>query len=255
MQNPYQTLGIPQGATLDEAKKAYRRLARKYHPDVSKEPDAEEKFKEVQAAYDAIKNPQKQQHHRHYHNPSAGFGGGDPFEDILRQWGFDINGGGVHVRQVRTVQLNISLEEAYRGVTREVNGAKVQLPAGVRTGTRFTLSQELRMVVNVTGHPRFQRNNDDLMLRAQISMSQAVLGCELEIRHLDGKTYSAKIPGGIQNGQTIRLTGKGMPNPQWPERSGDLFVQVTVIVPKPDELTDEQRQALKTINYQERANA
>ncbi len=73
----YEVLGLEKGASSDEVKKAYRKLARKYHPDVNKQPDAEEKFKEVQAAYETLADPQKKaQYDRFGHaDPNQGFGG------------------------------------------------------------------------------------------------------------------------------------------------------------------------------------
>lgn len=254
--NPYQVLGIAPTASVEEAKQAYRRLARKYHPDVSTEPNAEERFKEVQAAWEAIKNPRPSSNQAHQ---SWGGFGGHPFEEVFRNFGFGFGGGpdGAQVRTVRTLQLNITLEEAYRGTTRDVNGARINLPPGVRSNSRFSLNNdELRLLVVVNNHPRFQRTNDDLMLRAHITMTQAILGCELRVRHLDSRVLQARVPAGIQNGQTIRLSGQGMPNPQWAERRGDLFVQVFVDTPTSDNLTEEQKTILReTFNHQETADA
>ena len=79
----YDVLGLKKGASEDEIRKAYRSLAKKYHPDVSSEPDAESKFKEVQEAYDTLSDSEKRQmydQYGHQGNPFEGFSGGGGFE-------------------------------------------------------------------------------------------------------------------------------------------------------------------------------
>lgn len=240
VRNPHSVLGISPNATPEEAKKAYRRLARKYHPDVSKEPNAEEKFKEVQAAYDAIKNPQKHQEQVDFSD--FGMGG---FDDFLRAH----FGMGQQQRR-RVAHTQISLEECFRGTTRIADGIQINIPAGVRSGTQLLLDNSIVIIVNVSPHHTFQRNNDDLLVGVELSMPQAIFGCEVHIKHLSGSTIHAKIPAGVQAGQVIRLSGKGLPNPQIPNRRGDLFLQMQVRTPDKNTLTDDQKSSIMSIGYQ-----
>lgn len=253
MIDPYQTLGIPRTATPDEAKQAYRRMARKYHPDVSKEPNAEERFKEIQAAWESIKNPRAQ-----WQSTSSRPGGEwtqQDFEEIFRGFGGAWNHSpGARVEKV--VSISITLENAFIGGTHNISGLRVQLPPGVRTGTRVRLDSELSVSVTVLPHRRFQRNNDDLLLTTHVGIADAVLGCEVQVKTISGSVLQIKIPGGIQNGQTVRLRGQGMPNPANTSHRGDLFLQVFVDTPDPSNLTEQQRQFLETnFNYQRTRDA
>lgn len=240
MKSPHQVLGIPPTATQDEAKQAYRRLAKRYHPDVSTEPDAEARFKEISAAYEAIKNPQPQ---AEVHRPTPG-----SFEDFLR--GFAGAGTVMH-----NATVHLSLNEAYTGTVRTVSwpnhpGTEIHIPPGVRSGTQFAVDRTHMVTVRVQPHPQFARNDDDLLINITVSLPQAVLGCEAEITHLDQRRYRVKIPAGIQPGQTVRMKGLGMQNPQFSSRRGDLFVRAQVQIPAASQLTDQQKQSIIQLGYQ-----
>jgi curved DNA-binding protein len=155
----YQTLGVARGATDEEIKKAYRKLARKYHPDVSKEKNAEEKFKEVQEAYEVLKDPEKRAAYDQMGTYQPGqdfrpppgweqqFGGG--FEDLggidlsdlfAGLGGFGRRGGAREFRmpgQDYEVQVHVSLEDLLRGIELEVPLAGTEMtPEGPRRITR-----------------------------------------------------------------------------------------------------------------------
>ena len=198
----YKTLGLARDASQDEIKRAYRRLAHKYHPDVSKETDAEDRFKEVAEAYEVLKDPEKRAAYdrfgsdwragQEFHPPpdwDAGFefrgGGGGPdlggfsdfFESLFGQGGLGGMGGmggmhrGFHSRsQDHHARVLIDLEDAYRGATR-------------------TITLE-RPEVNAQGQ---------LVQRPH--------------------TLNVKIPRGVTAGQRIRLAGQGM-------EGGDLYLEV-----------------------------
>src|SRR5512137_2350607 len=107
----YEILGLPKNASAEDIKSAFRKLARQYHPDVSKEPDAEERFKEINEAYGVLSDPQKRARYDQFGRAGLGEMGGMPdyatmdfgeiFEEILGGFGFGY-GGGAHVRAVRT---------------------------------------------------------------------------------------------------------------------------------------------------------
>lgn len=173
----YETLGVKRDAEEGDIKRAYRRLARKYHPDVSREPGAEEKFKEVGEAYEVLKDPQKRQAYdqlganwragqdfqpppgwQDMHIFNSGFSGRTSFS----RSGFDtagfsdffesLFGGGFAPGQARQAKgadqhasLSITLEETFSGATRSVRlssgrSLEVKIPPGVTSGQRIRLA-------------------------------------------------------------------------------------------------------------------
>ncbi len=196
-QDYYQILGVSRDASAAEIKKSYRKLARKYHPDVSKDAAAEDKFKEVNEAYDVLKDAEKRTaydrfgsdwKHGHEFNPggyAGGFSGGD-FSDFFES----IFGGGYQqqgspFRQPRQkgpdhhLKLDISLEEAYEG------GAKtIQFSQKAATGGRPGMPEMKKLKIN--------------------------------------------IPRGVSNGQKIRLGKQGGPAPDGGE-AGDLYLEMNIL--------------------------
>jgi DnaJ-class molecular chaperone len=148
------------------------------------------------------------------------------------------------------VEVDVSLEEAFRGSTRLVQvGDKrleVKVPAGVETGSKIRLSGkagssggDLYLIARVRPHPAFTRNGADLTREVPITLAEALLGGEVEVDTLDGRVL-LKVPEGTQTGQTIRLTGKGMPRLKGAGR-GDLYAKIKVVLP--GKLEGKQRQA------------
>jgi curved DNA-binding protein len=211
-QDYYQILGVSRDASAEDIKKAYRRLARKYHPDVSKEAGAEERFKEVAEAYEVLRDPEKRAAYDQLGNnwragqefrPPPGWQGGskgpggspfgtgfggrefsDFFESLFSNLGGGVGPGFGGARgfqspgQSQTVALEISLEEAYHGGNRSL---QLQLPerdASGRTSVRT-------------------------------------------------RTLNVKIPAGVTTGQKIRLAGQGGPGVGGGP-SGDLYLEVTI---------------------------
>ena len=125
----YEVLGLQKGASAEEIKRAYRQLAKKYHPDVNKEPGAEEKFKEINEAYDTLSDEQKKARYDQFghEDPTQGFGGGGfgGFDDILNSFfgGGSRRGGDSNTpRQGADVekQMNITFEEAVYGCKKRI---------------------------------------------------------------------------------------------------------------------------------------
>ncbi len=203
----YKIMGVKQDASQDEIKRAYRKLARKYHPDVSKESDAEERFKEVGEAYEVLKDPEKRiaydqlgsnwQAGQDFHPPpdwDAGFefsGGGytggdasaysDFFSSLFGQ-GFESAQGshrqtGFHARgEDHHAKVIIDLEDAYHGTTRSIT---LRTPESDQHG-RVTTKQ---------------------------------------------RTLNVKIPKGVKQGQRIRLSGQGSPG-MGKGKTGDLYLEI-----------------------------
>jgi curved DNA-binding protein len=301
----YQVLGVARGADEKAIKQAYRKLARKYHPDVnSGDAVAEEKFKEISEAYEVLGDPEKRakydrfgQAWKQYERAGQadGFdwsqwsGGGGPggagpgqartvrdvseifgeggfsdfFETLFGGAGGAVRGGpGGGARRVsmpargRDIEqrVSISLEEAFHGAKRLVSKdgrrLEVSIPAGVKSGSRVRMrgegmpgsqgqpSGDLFLVVDVQPDPRFERQGSELQAKLQIPLTTAVLGGEARVETLEG-AVSLSIPPGSQEGQRLRLRGKGMPGLGAAAARGDLLVSLEIQLPS--ELTDEAR--------------
>lgn len=270
----YEVLGVSRSATQAEIKKAYRRLARKYHPDVSKEPDAEAKFKQIGEAYDVLKDTEKRAAYDQLGsnwNTGGGFessgwgsasaaGGGsfaDFFESIFNDGNFrrgGFGGGGHHGSrrgQDEEANIHISLRQAYHGdeVTLRLRGGKalkVKVPKGVKDGQKIRLARQggpgmgggangdLLIKININEDPHYRLDGKDIELTLPIAPWEAVLGAKVTVPTLDGKVQ-LKIPKGAQAGKRMRMKGRGMPgNPP-----GDFFVKLQIVAPSADTIEQE----------------
>jgi curved DNA-binding protein len=253
----YETLGVSRGADAEEVKRAYRKQARKYHPDVSKERNAEERFKDVQEAYEVLRDPEKRaaydQLGRDYRSGQQfrpppdweqrfGQSGGHRFSDLN---GFSdffsslFGGAGAYPqREADGGQIDVSVEEAYAGTRRRVtineNGrarlVDVQIPAGVtdgqalRVGAGGRAPQLLR--VKLRPHHIFVPQGKDIQVELPLAPWEAALGAKVAVPTLGG-TVELTIPPGAQAGQKLRLRGRGFPGAP----SGDQFVIVKLVTP------------------------
>ena len=153
-------------------------------------------------------------------------------------------------------EVEVSLEEAYHGTNRTIamtdsNGRRrfeVKIPPGVDTGSVVTVrpdqDRELRVETTVLPNSRFRRRGSDLYTDVKVSMFDALLGGETEVDTLAGRV-SLKVPAGSQNGQRIRLSGRGMPALRKPGDKGDLYVTIRPQLPK--NLTGEQLELVEKL--------
>jgi curved DNA-binding protein len=258
----YEVLGVPPGAEPDVIKSAYRRQARKYHPDVSKEKDAEERFKAVNEAYEVLKDPKKraaydQLRARGYRpgeefRPPPNFGqdfdfdfgtadvGGfsDFFESLFGRMrgGPGAPGGGARRPRESRGRLEIDLERAYAGGVERVsvNGRTldVKIPAGVQPGQIIRLAGQgsgggdLLLEVAYRAHPRFRVEGRDVSVTVPITPWEAALGAAIPVPTLGG-VVELKVPAGSASGKRLRLKGRGLPGPT----PGDQYVELAIQVP------------------------
>ena len=192
----YETLEVSQDASSEEIKKYYRRLARKYHPDINKDAGAEEKFKEINAAYEILSDENKR---KQYDQFGDSMFGGQNFHDFARGQG--------------NVNLDDILSQIFSGGFGGFGGSNF----GNAGFGGFDFS-----------HLGFKntRNQPNLDLNAQVTIpfTTAILGGKHSV-NVQGKNYDIKIPAGIKNGETIRLKGKGQ---TIGAQSGDLLLKVSV---------------------------
>ena len=247
----YETLGVEKGADAKAIKKAYRRVAMKYHPDRNPDaPDAEDKFKEASEAYEILSNEEKRAAYDRYGHagvdPSmgggaGGFGGGN-FSDIFGDVFGDIFGGGGGGRGRGGPQrgsdlrytLDISLQNAVRGTTIEIRvptlvGCQECDGSGARRGSSPTTcgtcggAGQVRMQ---QGLFQVQQTCPTCRGRGK-SIGDPCGKCHGQGRMEKTKTLSVKVPPGVDTGDRIRLSGEGEAGPDGGP-SGDLFVQMSV---------------------------
>jgi molecular chaperone DnaJ len=273
----YKVLGVSNTATKDEIKKAYRKLAQKYHPDTNTaDKDAEARFKEISEAHAILSNDEKRREYdqmrsfveaggqRFYGFRPGGQGGvrvnvgdiGDIFGDVGTAGGLfeDLFGfhGAARGQDLET-QARLSFDDAVYGTTVNINGSNVRIPPGVRDGARIKVPGrggpgpggsapgDLYVIVSVAPHPVFtQGTGGDLHLRVPVTIAEAALGAQVSVPTLDGRV-TLKVPAGTSSGKVMRVRGKGGPKPRG--GNGDLLVTIDVEVPK--KLTKQERELLE----------
>ena len=250
--NFYATLGVPQNASIEEIKKAYKKLARENHPDLNPgDLEAEKKFKEVSEAHSVLGDERKKQEYDQIRTMGAsGFGGFtsqgftvDDFGDIFENLGDIFGFGGRRKGQTYQTNINISFNEAASGIEVVLpleESIKVKVPAGVDNGSVIRLrgrggpgaagapDGDLLVQVSVEPHKFFKRSNMDLILEVPLLFTEAALGASIKIPTLS-KSVTLKIPSGTSSGKTFKIRGEGI-TPQG-RRSGDLYVKVFIIPP------------------------
>ncbi|HEE0203804.1 TPA: DnaJ domain-containing protein [Legionella pneumophila] len=263
----YKIMGVSQDASEKDIKMAYRKLARKYHPDISKEPDAEERFKEMAEAYEVLKDPKKRSEYDQYlkykeFNPqSDGFTGRRTQEQPFQEFHFDSDffetlfGHSRYQQQPMTGQnyhgkITISLEEAYHGAVKnlqvpveqgtetKIQTLKVKIPAGVKSGQQIRLAGQ-------GGSGSGGGTRGDLYLTVEVMKHPIFDVMENDIyltlpvtpwEAALGATVviptlagkiDLKIPPGSQGGQKLRIKNRGLPG----SPPGNQYVLLKIITP------------------------
>jgi curved DNA-binding protein len=283
----YEILGLTRAADADEIKRAYRKLARKFHPDVSKEKNAEEKFKEVQEAYEVLRDSEKR---AAYDQLGRDFRNGQQFRpppDWAQRFGqhggqrfSDLNGfsdffsslfGGSGVGSAGSPQgdadaghLDVTVEEAFGGTKRRVainehgrqRQVDVQIPAGVAEGQPLRIPgiggrSSLIFRIRLRPHHLYEVAGKDVQIELPLAPWEAALGAKVAVPTLGG-TVELTVPAGAQSGQKLRLRGRGLPgNP-----AGDQFVTIKLVTPAAQTATEKEayERMKRDLNFDPRAD-
>ncbi len=255
--NYYDILGVSKDASPDDIKSAYRKLAKKYHPDINKEPGAADKFKEVNEAYECLSDPTKKSNYDNYGSASGpqgfsgGFGGGaggfggfgdfsdfgDIFSNIFGGFGGATRTQGARGEDLQT-QITLSFEEAVFGCTKDINITRVESCAsckgtGAKNGTEYTQCSEC----HGTGQVRYTETSMfGRVIRQGPCKKCNGTGKDIKEKCTDcggngykrvSSTISVNIPAGIDDGQVLTMRGKGNCGKRGGE-DGDLHIIVKV---------------------------
>lgn len=272
----YKILGVPRTASADDIKRAYRKLAREFHPDRNPAADAERRFKEANEANEVLSDPEKRKAYdalgsnwkqgsrftpppgweANFGGGGAGFGGGgfsDFFSTLFGGAGMGGMGGGFEgARGARDsrASLNIQLEDSFEGRSRTLTlGGKqlsVRIPRGITAGQTIRLGGQgaqggdLLLEVQFAPDPRFQVEGRDIHHTLEVPPWVAALGASVNVPTLGG-TVELKLPASSRAGRKMRLKGRGLPG----SPAGDQIV--TLAIAAPSVVNDAQRQAWEAL--------
>jgi curved DNA-binding protein len=205
----YQILGIDRNASQEDVKRAYRKLARQFHPDVNPgDASAEDRFKDINEAYEVLSDPQKRNRYDHLGTSwnqwrSRGSTGG--FEDFARQWYTGSGGGSQYVNVEDFLGRGGSLGDLLEGLF-GFGGSR-------SSGSRYGYQQ--------------MRRGQDVEVPVELTFEEAFHGTTRRLERSDRRIVTAKIPPGAQTGTRVRLAGQGEPGTGGGP-AGDLFLKIAV---------------------------
>ena len=263
----YTTLGVEEAATQDEIKKAYRKLSKKYHPDVN--PEGAEEFKNIAEAYDTLGDQQKRtQYDAHSSNQgffnqfnSGGFNGRDNLSDMFDQVFGNAYGGQTRQKgHDLRIDMHISFGEAYTGTSKtfELNGSRVAVDfkPGLLNGQKFRLAGkgephpvntslpngDLVVTIHVIPQADFILEGTNIWVERNIPWYDIMLGCNLTILTPEGHV-AIKVPKGSFPGKTLRIKEKGFPI-YGSDKKGAILCRLNATYP---ELDDKQLEYIEKI--------
>jgi len=274
----YAILGVEPGCDEAAIKTAYRRLARKYHPDVNKEPDAEEQFKEVGEAYDALRDPERRRAYDQLRG--RGYRSGDDISfsseyEWQQQQPYRFNFDFGHDTQKYSdffdslfdrkpnrsaqnpstrAQISVPLDTVYEGGKVRVSvynkQLDVRIPQGIAEGQVIRLAGQgndggdLLLEVEYAPNPRFEVDGRTVIHTLSLPPWEAALGAMVSVPTLGGRV-ELMVPAGSENGRKLRLRGRGLPSRDTITPTGDQIVILNVTTPTPT--NESQRRAYRRL--------
>ncbi|PAF46811.1 DnaJ family protein [Helicobacter sp. 12S02634-8] len=277
----YKTLDVSENATAEEIKKSYRKLARKYHPDINKDKEAEEKFKEINAAYEILSDEKKRAQYDQFGDNMFGGqnfsdfarsqgGAGINLDDILSQifgnaggFGAGANhfsfGGGFGFEPDLDIRANLTIPfvSAVLGDKHHINiqnnSFDIKIPAGICEGETIRVrgkgkagrngNGDLLLKISIAPDDTYTRENDDLIKTFDLPLKTALFGGKITIPTLY-KEVQLKIPANTKNNQKFRIKELGVKNRKT-GHMGDLYLRANIILPHTDTLPEELKKALE----------
>ncbi|MBT5933861.1 DnaJ C-terminal domain-containing protein [Sulfurimonas sp.] len=279
----YKTLEINESANESEIKKAYRKLARQYHPDVNKDPDSEEKFKEINSAYEILSDKEKKQQYdmqgdsmfggQNFHDFSRSHGGAGAgsMEDILREmfsnggggggnpFGGGFGGGGfqqevnLDIETNVTIPFIVSILGGSHPVSVQGDRFDIKIPAGVNSGEKMRVKGkghaqsgrvgDLFLKITVASSPDYVREGDDLVKSFDVPLFAALFGEKIAIETLE-KEIKLKVPQNTKNGQRFRVKEMGAMNRKLKTR-GNLYLEANIVLPNVETLDEDLVEIMK----------
>ena len=276
----YETLGVNEHASADEIKKAYRKLARKYHPDVNKDESAIEKFKEINAAYEVLSDKKKKDEYdmygdqifggQNFHDFAQNQGSNVDLDDLLKSifgggGGAGFGGGGFGGGGSSSVDLDqriniaisfyISVKGGKHNVSLNNESFDIKIPAGIKNGEtlrvrgkgsvgRMGKRGDLLIKVEVSESPVFERKENDLHMSMDVNLKTALFGGKVTVESLINDDITLKVPKNTKNGQKFRVRGAGVVDRKT-SLKGNLYLTANIILPDVDDLDDEFKQILE----------
>lgn len=259
----YDVLGVSQHADKDAIKKAYRDLAKKYHPDANPgDTAAEEKFKEISTAYSTLSDDTERiKYDASLVNPfmgQEGFNFNGDFSDLFNQFfgGNPRNARGQNVR----LNMTLSFEDAYNGCLKTINTGgetfDVRIPAGIKSGMQLKMAGKGRInPYNPSAGPgdlivqfevlfdtRFVLRGDDMYVQKSVPWWDMVTGTKIQVETIQGP-IKVTVPANSFNGKTLRIQDRGWPIYNTNQR-GALMIQLNSSYP---ELNEEQLQVVNEL--------
>lgn len=293
----YKILEVDNSASQDEIKKAYRRLAKKYHPDLHpNDKNAQEKFKEINEAYEVLGDEEKKKQYdmfgssynftggQHFDPSQYGFGDGftytytssdgSEFSDFFNMFfgggsqrtGFNISdlfGTGrkgsrsYSQRQSYESELNITLEEGYRGATKQVSlnfggetkNLSIKIPKGILPGKKLKvkgekwgISGDILFKINFIDNKKYRLEDLDIVSKVDVLPWEAALGTKVIVNTLDGK-IKVNISKGMESGKKIRIPKRGYRDMN--NNVGDLYIEINIV--NPPKLSKEEEKLYKRL--------
>ena len=257
----YAILGVKKSDNADAIKKQYRKLARELHPDKTKgDKKLEERFKDVSEAYEVLSDDKKKAEYDEMRDafksgraPRGGFtGGGQGFPGGFQAGGDfsdifgDLFGGGrrgPRKGQDLQTQTTISFRDSVYGseitIRTGIEPFTTRIPAGIKDGAKIKLKGrgapgeggpgDLYIIVNVTPHPLYKRDENNLLMTLPVTFTEATLGADIAVPTMSGEEVKVRLAPGTPNGKKLKIKGHGIKRNH---EQGDLILTIEVQVPQ-----------------------